>query len=213
MQAVATVAVRLYAIKSSQLSLSVVQDRASSFLGQRVCTSDDVLVLDPANSAGDWNDICCFRSDRPDEILGLSPESTEFPFYPLTVALQTTSARQKLTLVFSEIAILSQEQLSDALPPQSQSTNSAPARKPLPTEIGRFPGEAADGPVDEWLLNAVIPPPTSGPISVCLVVLWRGALPGYVDYFARSISFSATHGLEHCSLDDDNEVYLQGSTY
>jgi hypothetical protein len=125
---------------------------------------------------------------------------------------QTTSTRQKLSSLFAEIAQLSQQHLLQESPPQGQSTTSAKGKRPLLTEIGRFPGEAADGPVDKWLLNAMIPPPTSGPISVCLIVLWRGALPGYVDYFARSISFSATHGLEHCSLDDD-QPFLQGSTY
>jgi hypothetical protein len=125
--------------------------------------------------------------------------------HPLTVVLQTTSTRKKLALLFAEIARLSQEQLSDALPPQSHSTFSVLDKKPLPTEIGRFPGEAADGPVDEWLMNAVIPPPTTGPISVCLIVLWAGSLPGYVDFFARSISFSAKHGLNYVRVSHFHE--------
>jgi hypothetical protein len=110
------------------------------------------------------------------------------------IPAQSTRARQRLVLFFADVARMSQEQLSQAMPLQEQSSF-LPNKKPLPTEIGRFPGEAGDGPVDEWLMNAVIPPPTTGPISVCLMSVWRGALPGYVDFFARSISFSAKHGL------------------
>jgi hypothetical protein len=113
---------------------------------------------------------------------------------PLMIPAQSTRARQRLASFFADVTRMSQEQLSQAMPLRDQS-NLLPDKKPLPTEIGRFPGEAADGPVDEWLMNAVIPPPTTGPISVCLIVLWAGTLPGYVDFFARSISFSAKHGL------------------
>jgi hypothetical protein len=94
-----------------------------------------------------------------------------------------------------ELSKRSQEQLARAMPQNLYASRSAPKKKPLPSEIGRFPGEDLNGPVDVWLRDAVIPPPTPGPIKVCLIVLWAGKLPGYVEYFARSASFSAKHGL------------------
>jgi hypothetical protein len=95
-----------------------------------------------------------------------------------------------------EISSLSREQLAKAAPSHVFESG----KKPLLSEIRRFLDEVADGPVDAWLLDSVIPPPTRGPISVCIVVVWVGTLPKYIDYFVRSIAYSASHGLCSASV-------------
>jgi hypothetical protein len=58
--------------------------------------------------------------------------------------------------------------------------------------------EDPDGPVDHWLNDIVIPPlDKSGAHKVALISLVFGSQPVWIDYFSKSITFSATKGIAY----------------
>lgn len=69
-------------------------------------------------------------------------------------------------------------------------------RWPHEGKVTRFPFEDPDGPVDQWLVDMVIPPRSKGPYKVALISFWFGPLPNWIDYFAKSVSFSANKGID-----------------
>ena len=64
-----------------------------------------------------------------------------------------------------------------------------------PFNVNRFMDEDPDGPVDQWLVDIVIPPRPPPPYRVALIAFWFGPLPKWFDYFSRSVEYSKDKGV------------------